>query len=110
MFYTVLNLLSKQSIYHIDICVQCYTPVAFTFLYFFSIIQIVSSFTIIYCMLQAYLVHTTIYLAVWDTYNFLANATQGTSVSIDWKMEDHITTKKYSGEFSDGTIAYAFTK
>jgi hypothetical protein len=52
-----------------------------------------------------------IYLAVWDTYNFYANATLGTSVSIDWKMEDNITvTQSYPGEFSTGNFGYAFTK
>ncbi|XP_060554824.1 uncharacterized protein LOC132715776 [Ruditapes philippinarum] len=60
---------------------------------------------------QAFLDHTMIYLAVWDTYNFYANATLGTSVSIDWKMEDNITvTQSYPGEFSTGNFGYAFTK
>ncbi|XP_053393015.1 uncharacterized protein LOC123564401 isoform X2 [Mercenaria mercenaria] len=60
---------------------------------------------------QAFLDHTMIYLAVGDTYNFFANATSGTNMSLDWQMEENITeTQTYSGEFSIGYLAYAFTK
>ncbi|XP_053383373.1 uncharacterized protein LOC123564671 [Mercenaria mercenaria] len=60
---------------------------------------------------QAVLDHTMIYLAVGKTYNFLATATLGTSVTIDWKMEDTVTeTQTYPGQFTSGNLAYAFTK
>lgn len=62
------------------------------------------------CELQAFSLHGSRYMEVGQPYDFYANGTGGTNVTIDWILEDlNNETRFYEHEFSTGPLnSYAF--